>query len=150
MKKEKKKPDWLFFPAYSSPSPGRRVSEQWHSTWIMLSHKSAVISKLSVTRESLMRSPLPAPCLSSLHLSFSRLSSVCFSTFHRRSVRGGFVFSSRRRGLPAFVCLLRDERTAPFEGGKGPRGTADPRPFHRVSASNYRDQLVSGADRSLV
>lgn len=65
-------------------------SPEWHGegiravAWrrrIMLSRKSAVISKLSVTRESLMRSPLLLPVCLCLHsiLSFSLLLSVSLS-----------------------------------------------------------------------
>lgn len=89
-------------------------SPEWHGegiravAWrrrIMLSRKSAVISKLSVTRESLMRSPLLLPvclCLHSIH-SFSLLLSVSLS-LSRLSLRLMDVFHCR--GLFFFFCLF--------------------------------------------
>lgn len=157
---------YFFSRAYSSPSaaPGGGVSEPWHSTWIMLSHKSAVISKLSVTRESLMRSPVLLPvCLHSIshfhifHLSVSpRLIEgwvggglLLGGFFHCRRAPPARLFARRRR---------EQARLKPASGGGrgagGSKGLEAPR--HRSSSVLDVEsllpiteiELVNGADRT--
>lgn len=90
-------------------------SPEWHGegiravAWrrrIMLSRKSAVISKLSVTRESLMRSPLLLPVCLCLHsiLSFSLLLSVSLSPLSLSLFNGCFSLS-RPLLFFFFACL---------------------------------------------
>lgn len=108
---------------------GGEVPEQWHSTWIMLLHKSAVISKLSITRESLMRSPLCSLSVFAPSLIFTSFISVSLHLIDGCFV---FVFSSRPRGLSVFVCAATSEqsRLKPTCGGKG------------LEARSHRSSLV--------